>query len=89
MLFEMGVGNETHFPEAVMALQQEHFEAFGSFNRKCHLLAKQVIAVLKQADSRAHLSACSLTYCKMTFNNYHRDPKIGRGSISKENPHSN
>lgn len=74
MLFEMGVGNETHFPEAVMVLQEEGFQAFDSFNRKCHLLGKQVIAVLKKANNGAHLSACSLIYDKITFS-YHTDPR--------------
>lgn len=38
MLFETGVGNETHFPEAGMSLQCPHFESASLFDTKCHLM---------------------------------------------------
>jgi len=44
MLFERGLGNEAHFPEAPMTPQDEHSQATSLFIRKCHLLDKRVIA---------------------------------------------
>lgn len=45
VLFETGVGNEKHFPEAVMTLWDEHFQDNGLFNTKGHLVGKWLTAV--------------------------------------------
>lgn len=55
VLFETAVGNEAHFPEAVMTLQDEHFQSSSFFGTKGHLMGKWVIALRRQTDGCTEL----------------------------------